>query len=230
MGEGWFIKLRLADPKRTRRADGRGGLPGFRRGAALMRYLPLTDADRRDDAASDRRAVDRRAVPRRAGGGAARGRCSTCRTHACEMAVERHIGALAREEHRRRRGAVLPRLRRLPPPRPGGVDHLIQRGEFLTSLHALPARDRAGHAAISVRVPDAGRAADRHGGRQRLDVRRLDRLWEAIAMADRITRRDKAVLSGGLHPHYRACARPMPGSPATSWRSQDAGAGAAART
>ena len=26
MGEGWFFKLRLADPKRARRADGRGRL------------------------------------------------------------------------------------------------------------------------------------------------------------------------------------------------------------
>ena len=42
-------------------------------------------------------------------------------------------------------------------------------------LHALSAGDRAGHAAVSVRVPDPGRDAHRHGGRQRLHVRRLDR-------------------------------------------------------
>jgi glycine dehydrogenase subunit 1 len=33
--------------------------------------------------------------------------------------------------------------------------------------------------------------------------------WEAIAMAARVTRRNKAVLSGGLHPHYVACVETM---------------------
>jgi glycine dehydrogenase subunit 1 len=33
--------------------------------------------------------------------------------------------------------------------------------------------------------------------------------WEAIAMAARVTRRKKAVLSGGLHPHYVACVQTM---------------------
>ena len=33
--------------------------------------------------------------------------------------------------------------------------------------------------------------------------------WEAIAMAARITRRRKAVISGGLHPHYVACIETM---------------------
>ena len=51
---------------------------------------------------------------------------------------------------------------------PAAVDHLIQRGEFLTFLHPLPARDSARHPAISVRVPDPGGALDRDGGRQRL--------------------------------------------------------------
>ena len=53
---------------------------------------------------------------------------------------------------------------------PSTVDYMIQRGEFLTSLHAVPARDHAGHAAVSVRIPDPGEPADRHGGGQRLDV------------------------------------------------------------
>ena len=79
------------------------------------------------------------------------------------------------EEPRGRRRPVLRRRRRLSPPRAGrrrphhpalGVPDL---------LHALPAGDRAGHAAIPLRVPDAGREPHRHGGRQRLHVRRLDR-------------------------------------------------------
>ena len=45
----------------------------------------------------------------------------------------------------------------------------------LHRLHALPARNLAGHAASHLRVPDACLPADGHGRRQRLDVRRLDR-------------------------------------------------------
>ncbi len=59
---------------------------------------------------------------------------------------------------------------------PATVDHLIQRSRVPDRLHALSAGNRAGHAAIycsSSRRQVA--AADRHGGRQRLDVRRLDR-------------------------------------------------------
>jgi len=33
--------------------------------------------------------------------------------------------------------------------------------------------------------------------------------WEAVAMAGRITRRKKAILSGGLHPHYVSTATTM---------------------
>src|SRR3546814_5728406 len=33
--------------------------------------------------------------------------------------------------------------------------------------------------------------------------------WEAVAMAGRITRRKRVVLSGALHPHYAAVARTM---------------------
>ena len=43
-------------------------------------------------------------------------------------------------------------------------------------LHPLSAGNRPGDASGPVRVPDPGRRAHRHGGRQRLDVRRLDRL------------------------------------------------------
>ena len=91
------------------------------------------------------------------------------------------LGRMAAQERRGRLGAVLRRLRRLQAPRSGerrspdpalGIPHL---------LHAVPARDRARHAALSVRIPDPGRAAHRHGGRQRLDVRRLDRVRRSRA-------------------------------------------------
>ena len=102
---------------------------------------------------------------------------------------------MAGKERRRRLGAVLRRLRRLQAPRAGerrspdpalGVPHL---------LHALPAGDRAGHAAIPVRVPDPGGDADRHGGRQRLHVRRLDRRRRGGADG---APRDQAAQGGAL--------------------------------
>ena len=92
----------------------------------------------------------------------ARGRAASC----ARLAEKNHaagdgpffVGAGAYRHH-------VPATRRPPHPALGVPD----------LLHALPAGDRAGHAAISLRVPDAGREPDRHGGRQRLHVRRLDR-------------------------------------------------------
>ncbi len=129
----------------------------------------------RRHAGADRRPVDRRAVRRHPGRQAARRPRSTCRrararsrSSASSRASRRgtsppasvpfFVGAGAYRHH-------VPRERRPPHPALGVPD----------LLHALPAGDRAGHAAISLRVPDPGREPDRHGGRQRLHVRRLDR-------------------------------------------------------
>ena len=87
-----------------------------------------------------------------------------------ELEVERMLGALAARNVAGGLGAVLLRRRRLPAPCAGERRSSDPALRVPDHLHALPARDRAGHAAVSVRVPDPGRAADRHGGRQRLDV------------------------------------------------------------
>ena len=141
-----------------------------------MRYLPLSDADRQRDAARRRRRLDRRSVRRRARGRAADGKIEGLPDHACELGGGAPAGAACPAQHRRRRGALLPRLRRLPPPHPGQRRPSHPARRVPDQLHALPARDRPGHAAGPVRVPDPGRAALRLRRRQRLDVRRLDRL------------------------------------------------------
>ena len=110
---------------------------------------------------------------------------------------------MAAREHGGRVGAVLRRRRRLPPPRAGERRSPDPALGVPDLLHALPAGDRAGHAAIPVRVPDPGREAHRHGGGQRLDVRRLDRRRRGGADGAPPHQRRKAVLAGGLHPHYR---------------------------
>ena len=143
--------------------------------AKLMRYLPLSDADRSEmlrviGAGS----IDElfRDVPEEA---RLKGPIDGLPMHASEMAVERHMTALVAQEHGRGRRALLPRLRRLQAPHPGERRPYHPARRVPDQLHALPARDRAGHAADDVRVPDAGRAAVRLRGRQCVDVRRLDR-------------------------------------------------------
>ncbi len=139
-----------------------------------MRYLPLEDADRREMLAKvGVKSVDElfAAVPNakllkslpdlpKAKG---------------ELEVERELGRLAARNTAA--GSVpffigagayrhhVPAIGRSPDPAVRVPD----------LLHALSARDHAGHAAVPVRVPDPGRASDGDGCRQRLDVRRLDR-------------------------------------------------------
>ena len=73
-------------------------------------------------------------------------------------------------------GAVLSRRRRLSPPRPRDRRSSDPALRVLDQLHPLSTGNRARHLASAVRVSDPGRRVDGHGSRQRLDVRRLDRL------------------------------------------------------
>ena len=168
-------------PRRTRRPDGPRRLRSRSSQHALSEprrcaTCPSPPHDRAADAGRDRRADPST-------------RCSsTCPRrralagpvdlppHQGELEVERALGRAGGEEPAGGRGAVLLRRRRLSPPRAGQRRPHHPALGVPDHLHALPAGDRPGHAAGAVRVPDPGRGADRHGGRQRLDVRRLDRL------------------------------------------------------
>ena len=111
--------------------------------------------------------------------------------------------AARRPQPRRRRGALLPRLRRLSPPHSGSVDHLIQRGEFLTSY--TPYQPEIAQGTLQALFEFQTQVARLYG----CDVANASMYdgstacWEAIAMARRITRRGKAILSSGLHPALR---------------------------
>jgi glycine dehydrogenase subunit 1 len=86
---------------------------------------------------------------------------------------------------------------------PASVDHLIQRGEFLTSY--TPYQPEVTQGTLQYLFEFQTQVALLTG----MDVANASMYdgatatCEAVTMANRVTRRNRAVLSGGLHPHYR---------------------------
>ena len=123
--------------------------------------------------------------------------------HKSELEVIAHHARPRREEPRGRRRAVLRRRRRLSPSRAGGVDHIIQRSEFLTSY--TPYQPEIAQGTLQYLFEFQTQVANLTG----MEVANASMYdgstatAEAVLMAHRVTRRRKAVLSGGLHPHYR---------------------------
>ena len=174
-----------------------------------MRYLPLSDADRGDmlravgAASIDDLFVD---VPE-----AARltGTIADLPNHASELSVERQLTTLAR---RNVVAGEVPFFLGCGAYRhhiPASVDHLIQRGEFLTSY--TPYQPEIAQGTLQALFEFQTQVARLYG----CDVANASMYdgstacWEAIGMAHRITRRGKAVLSAGLHPHYVSVAKTM---------------------
>ena len=85
---------------------------------------------------------------------------------------------------------------------PSAVDHLIQRSEFLTSY--TPYQPEIAQGTLQVLFEFQTQVALLTG----MDVANASlydgstATAEAVLMAQRLTRRSKAILSGGLHPHY----------------------------
>jgi glycine dehydrogenase subunit 1 len=174
-----------------------------------MRYLPLADADRQDmlraigaDSVEDL-FVD---VPE-----AARldGAIHDLPDHASELSVERQLSTMAR---RNLVAGDVPFFLGCGAYRhhiPASVDHLIQRGEFLTSY--TPYQPEIAQGTLQALFEFQTQVARLYG----CDVANASMYdgstacWEAIGMARRITRRGKAILSAGLHPHYVSVARTM---------------------
>jgi len=129
--------------------------------------------------------------------------------HASEMAVERTLGALARKNIS---AADVPFFLGCGAYRhhiPASVDHLIQRGEFLTSY--TPYQPEIAQGTLQALFEFQTQVARLYG----CDVANASMYdgstacWEAIVMARRITRRSKAILSAGIHPHYVAVCQTM---------------------
>jgi glycine dehydrogenase subunit 1 len=174
-----------------------------------MRYLPLTDADRSamlavvgassiDELFADVPAEARLAAP-----------IAGLPNHASEMAVERHMARLSANNIT---AGSVPFFLGAGAYRhhvPATVDHMIQRGEFLTAY--TPYQPEIAQGTLQVLFEFQTQVA-RLFGTEVANASLYDgstACWEAIAMAGRITRRGRAVLSGGVHPHYVETARTM---------------------
>ena len=168
-----------------------------------MRYLPLTDADRRDmlasigvasiealfadvpEAARHPGLLD---LPRAAG----------------ELEVERRLAAMAAKNLSAGAAPCFLGGGAYRHHVPAAVDHLIQRGEFLTSY--TPYQPELAQGTLQYLFEFQTQVALLTG----MEVANASlydgatSCAEAVAMAHRITRRNRTVLSGGLHPQYRA--------------------------
>jgi glycine dehydrogenase subunit 1 len=167
-----------------------------------MRYLPLTPADRQ--AMLDRigaPSVDAlfADVPAEA---RLDGPIAGLPAHLSEMQVERQLAAMAA---RNMTGGAHPFFLGAGAYRhhvPASVDHLIQRGEFLTSY--TPYQPEIAQGTLQYLFEFQTQVAMLTG----MEVANASMydgstaLTEAIFMARRITRRPVALISGGVHPHY----------------------------
>jgi len=174
-----------------------------------MRYLPLTPADRTsmlatigassiDDLFVDVPAEARLSAP-----------IAGLPMHQSEMAVERHFSNLARKNRAASHHPFFLGAGAYKHHIPASVDHLIQRGEFLTAY--TPYQPEIAQGTLQVLFEFQTQVARLFG----CDVANASMYdgstacWEAIGMARRITKRTRALLSAGLHPHYVSVAQTM---------------------
>ena len=174
-----------------------------------MRYLPLTSADREamlgvvGAASIDELFVD---VP---GEAQLAGPIEGLPFHASEMVVERHMAKLAAKNLAAGTAPFFLGAGAYRHHVPASVDHLIQRGEFLTAY--TPYQPEIAQGTLQVLFEFQTQVA-RLLGTDIANASMYDgstACWEAIAMAGRVTKRGKALLSSGLHSHYAETARTM---------------------
>jgi glycine dehydrogenase subunit 1 len=177
-----------------------------------MRYLPLSDADRAEmlaaigvasvddlfvDLPADKRLTGLPALP----------------AHMSEQAVARRLGALSAKNVAAGTVPFFLGAGAYKHHIPATVDHLIQRSEFLTSY--TPYQPEIAQGTLQVLFEFQTQVA-RLTGMEVANASMYDGstgLAEAVLMAHRITRRGKAVLSGGVHPHYRGVVETVTGFP-----------------
>jgi len=174
-----------------------------------MRYLPLSDVDRSDMLqAIGAGSIDElfRDVPADL---RLKGPIPGLPLHASEMAVERHMKSLSNKNMVAGEvpfflgcGAYRHHI-------PASVDHIIQRGEYLTSY--TPYQPEIAQGTLQMLFEFQTQVA-RLLGCEVANASMYDgstAMWEAIVMGHRITRRNKTIISSGVHPHYVSVANTM---------------------
>jgi glycine dehydrogenase subunit 1 len=167
-----------------------------------MRYLPHSEAERQDMLAVIGAATADDlfgAVPQ-----AARlRRPLDLPAHSPEFLVERHMRALANQNHAAGDGPFFVGAGAYRHHVPASVDHLIQRSEWLTAY--TPYQPEVSQGTLQMLFEFQTQVAHLTG----MEVANASMYdgstatAEAVLMARRLTRKDKIILSGGLHPHYR---------------------------
>jgi glycine dehydrogenase subunit 1 len=167
-----------------------------------MRYLPHTDQDRADmlttigarsiddlfaDIPEDKRLKQPLALP----------------THKSELEVSRLLRGLSQKNHAAADGPFFIGAGAYRHHVPAMVDHIIQRSEFLTSYTPYQPEIAQGtlQYLFEFQTQVAHLTAMEVANASMYDGSTAT--GEAVLMAHRVTRRSKAVISGGLHPHYR---------------------------
>lgn len=172
-----------------------------------MRYLPLTSEDRADmlktigASSVDDFYTD---VPE-----SARLRCTIpgLPDHQGEFAVERHLTKLAAKNTTASDSAFFVGCGAYKHHVPASVDMVIQRSEFLTTY--TPYQPEIAQGTLQTLFEFQTQVAEMTA----MDVANASMYdgatacAEAAVMAARATRRKKVILSGGVHPHYKATTR-----------------------
>ncbi|AOL22640.1 glycine dehydrogenase subunit 1 [Erythrobacter litoralis] len=174
-----------------------------------MRYLPLTDTDRSEMLAKigaksiDDLFVDVPAVAQ------LDGPIRDLPMHASEMAVERHMKARAAKNLAAGDAPFFLGAGAYRHHVPASVDTVIQRGEFLTAY--TPYQPEIAQGTLQMLFEFQTQVARLYGCAV-ANASLYDgstACWEAVAMATRVTKRNRAVLSGALHPHYAQVVKTM---------------------
>jgi glycine dehydrogenase subunit 1 len=169
-----------------------------------MRYLPLTEADREamlaKIGASDIDALFKD-IPEEV-----RNPEIDLPRHQSELAVERHLSKLAAKNISAGSVPFFTGAGAYKHHVPATVDHMIQRGEFLTAY--TPYQPEIAQGTLQYLFEFQTQVAQLTG----MDVANASMYdgstgcAEAIMMARRVTRKKRAVVAGSVHAHYRAVA------------------------
>jgi glycine dehydrogenase subunit 1 len=127
--------------------------------------------------------------------------------HSPEFLVEAHMRELSRRNRAAADGPFFIGAGAYRHHVPASVDHLIQRSEWLTAY--TPYQPEVSQGTLQMLFEFQTQVAHLTG----MEVANASMYdgstatAEAVLMARRLTRKDKIVLSGGLHPHYRDVVR-----------------------